>query len=127
MRRDDSYHAQLLETMLELRQQPFKNPKLQTHDLGKGPNGKPLFSSDVGGRRSDRRLVWQVFNKTLVVLLYGTHAVQERARRMRIAFDPRDRVVTVFEQAPDTGVERPYQQQRTQVGRLFMSWTDRQL
>lgn len=57
--RDDRYRGQLLETMLELRRQPFRNPKLQTHDVGKARNGRPIFSSDLGGRRSDRRLVWQ--------------------------------------------------------------------
>ena len=124
MRRDDSYKAALLESLVELHEQPFKNPKLQTHDIGKDRRGRTLFSSDVGGRRSDRRLVWQVFNKTVVVLLYGTHAVQERARRMRVAFDPAERVVTILETAPDTGVERPYQHQRAEVGRLFMAWTD---
>src|SRR5690606_5202157 len=127
MRRDDSHQADLMASLIELRRQPFKNPKLQTHDVGKAPNGKKIFSSDVGGRRSDRRLVWQVFNKTLVVLLYGTHAVQDRARRMRVAFDPDDRVVTIFEQAPDTGVERTYQHQRVEVGKLFMAWTDEEL
>lgn len=127
MRRDDSHQADLMASLIELRRQPFKNPKLQTHDVGKAPNGKKIFSSDVGGRRSDRRLVWQVFNKTLVVLLYGTHAVQDRAKRMRVAFDPDDRVVTIFEQAPDTGVERTYQHQRVEVGKLFMAWTDDEL
>jgi hypothetical protein len=127
MRRDDAYRADLMDTLLELRVQPFKNPKLQTHDVGTARNGKKVFSSDVGGRKSDRRLVWQVFNKTLVILLYGTHAVQERAKRMRIAYDPAERVVTVYEQSPGTGVERAYEQQRVQVGRLFMPWTDAQL
>lgn len=127
IRRDDPYRADLLDALAELRLQPFRNPRLQTHDVGKALNGKTVFSSDVGGRRSDRRLIWQIFNKTIVVLLYGTHAVQERAKRMRIAFDPNDRVVTVYEQAPDSGVERSYEVQRQQVGRLFMAWTDHEL
>lgn len=127
IRRDDPYLADLMDSLAELRSQPFRNPRLQTHAVGKAANGKPIFSSDVGGRRSDRRLVWQVFNKTLVVLLYGTHAVQERAKRMRVAFDPTERVVTIYEQAPDTGIERTYQHQRTEVGRLFMAWTDDEL
>jgi hypothetical protein len=127
VRRDDPHLGDLMDSLAELRSQPFRNPKLQTHDVGKAANGKTIFSSDVGGRRSDRRLVWQVFNKTLVVLLYGTHAVQDRAKRMRVAFDPDERVVTIYERAPDTGVERTYQHQRTEVGRLFMAWTDDEL
>jgi UvrD-like helicase C-terminal domain/AAA domain len=126
-RRDDGRHADLMETLIELRRQPFHNPRLQTHDVGNALNGKRLFSSDVGGRRSDRRLVWQVFNKTLVVLLYGTHAVQDRAKRMRIGFDPADKVVTVYELTTDTEAERTYQQHRTRVGKLFMAWTDAEL
>lgn len=59
MRRDDAYHATLMETWLELRTKPFRNPKLQTHEVGKDRNGRKLFSSDVGGRKSDRRLVWR--------------------------------------------------------------------
>jgi hypothetical protein len=117
----------LLRHLLELRRQPFKNPKLQTHDVGKAKNGKLIFSSDVGGRRSDRRLIWQLINQTVVVLLYGTHAVQDRAKRLHIDFDPADKVVTIYEQAQDTGTERAYQEQRQQVGKAFMAWTDDEL
>jgi hypothetical protein len=128
MRRDhDSYAAALLDAILELRRQPFGNPTLQTHDVGKARNGRKIFSSDVGGRRSDRRLVWQLFNRTVVLLLYGTHAVQDRAKRMRVAFDPDDRVVTIYEQALDTGAERTYQRHRDEVGKLLMPWTDKDL
>ena len=76
IRRDDAYKGALMDTLVELRTQPFRNPVLQTHDVGKAKNGKSIFSSDVGGRAADRRLIWQIFNKTIVVLLYGTHAVQ---------------------------------------------------
>lgn len=127
MRRDDAYKGELIDTLTELRRQPFKNPKLQTHEVGVGANGKKVFSSDVGGRRSDRRVVWQLFNKTVVLLLYGTHAVQDRVKRMRITFDERDRVVTIYEQATDQSTERPYQQHRQEVGKLFMAWTDQEL
>ena len=127
IRRDDSYLGNLMETLAELRSQPFRNPKLQTHDVGTARNGKKIYSSDVGGRRSDRRLVWQLFNNTVVVLLYGTHAVQDRAKRMRIDFDAADRVVTVFEQSADSETERPYHVERQHIGKLFMAWTDREL
>lgn len=125
--RDDQYRGQLLETMLELRRQPFRNPKLQTHDVGKARNGRPIFSSDVGGRRSDRRLVWQYVNETVVLLLYGTHAVQDRAKRMRIDLDEMQRVVTIYEQSTVTDAEQSYQDYRQRVGRAFMAWTDGEL
>ena len=127
MRRDDPHKAALMDALAELEEQPFRNPRLQTHDVGRARNGKPVFSSDVGGRGTDRRLVWQLLNETVVVLLYGTHAVQERAKRMRIDFDVDDRVVVVVEERPDTGVEERYERQRVQVGKAFMAWTDAEL
>lgn len=127
LQRDETHQAALLETLTQLRIRPFQNPKLQTHYVGTALNGKKIYSSDVGGRASDRRLVWQLFNDTIVVLLYGTHAVQRRAKRMRIDFDPAERVVTVFEQTESSGGERPYHVARDQVGKLFMSWTDSEL
>lgn len=127
LRRDDPYKAHLVDTQIELRSQPFKNPRLQTHDIGKAANGRTVYSSDVGGRRSDRRLVWQLFNQTIVLLLYGTHAVQDRAKRMRIDLDPDDRVLTVVEQVPETGEERAWDRRPTKVGRAFMAWTDAEL
>lgn len=128
LRNDDRYRADLLDTMLELRAAPFQNPILQSHKVGKAKNGRDIWSSDVGGRKSDRRVIWQLLGNTVVLLLYGTHAVQERAKRMRIDFDEVDRVVTIFEEAPDDRLqERPYQVQRQVVGRLFMAWTDDEL
>ena len=127
MRRDDGYHAALMETLIELRRQPFRNPVLQTHDVGNAKNGQKIFSSDVGGRKSDRRLIWQLFNKTVVVLLYGTHAYRTVRSGWRSSSIPAERVVTVIEQAPDSGVERDYREQRVNVGRLFMAWTNDEL
>lgn len=128
LQRDDARNrAALMESMIELRRQPFHNPVLQTHDLGAGLNGRKVFSSDVGGRRSDRRLIWQLFDKTVVLLLYGTHAMQDRAKRMRVSYDESDKRVTVYELAPDSGAERPYPQQRAEMGRLFRAWTDAEL
>jgi hypothetical protein len=47
--KDDDYQADLMKALIELRTEPFRNPKLQTHDVGKAKNGKLVFSSDVGG------------------------------------------------------------------------------
>ncbi len=127
LRRDDPYKAHLVDTQIELRSKPFRNPRLQTHDIGKALNGRTVYSSDVGGRKSDRRLVWQLFNQTIVLLLYGTHAVQDRAKRMRIDLDPDDRIMTVVEQVVETGEERPWGRRPSRVGRAFMAWTDAEL
>ena len=128
LRRDDSYKGALVDTLSELRRKPFRNPKLQTHDVGVATNRKKIFSSDVGGRRSDRRIVWQLFNRTIVLLLYGTHKVQQRAKRMRIDFDPDTQAYTVYERATDSiGVEQTYNRHREKVGKLFMAWTDDEL
>lgn len=125
---DDPYRSDLLETMAQLHVKPFDNPKLATHKVGKAKNGKDVLSSDVKGRKHDRRLVWQVFNNTIVFLLYGTHAVQDRAKRMRIDFDPSDQLVTIYEQVPsDESQDRPYLEQRQEIGKAFMAWTDDEL
>ena len=127
MRRDDRYKGALMDTLAELRLKPFQNPKLKTHGVGFASNGKKVFASDVGGRASDRRIVWQVFHNTILVLLYGTHKIYDRIRRMRVDFDPAEQAYTIFEQAPDSGVDRTYQRQREKVGKLFMAWTDAEL
>ncbi|MCY4621320.1 MAG: hypothetical protein OXD34_05720 [bacterium] len=127
MRRDDQYKGALMDTLAELRLKPFQNQKLKTHGVGLASNGKKVFASDVGGRASDRRIVWQVFSNTILVLLYGTHKIYDRIKRMRVDFDPADRVFTVFEKAPDSGVDRTYQRHRENVGKLFMAWTDAEL
>ena len=127
LRRDDNYKAALVDSLTELRRKPFQSPKLKTHGIGTSSNGKKLFASDVGGRRSDRRVVWQLFNKTIVLLLYGTHKVYDRARRMSIEFDPATRQHTVYERAPDSGTKQLYARQRERIGKLFMAWTDQEL
>ena len=127
LRRDDGYKAALVDSLTELRRKPFQNPKLKTHGIGTSSNGKKLFASDVGGRRSDRRVVWQLFNKTIVILLYGTHKIYDRARRMSIEFDPATRQHTVYERAPDSGTKQLYARQRERIGKLFMAWTDQEL
>ncbi len=127
MRRDDKYKGALMDTLAELRLKPFQNQKLKTHGVGLASNGKKVFASDVGGRASDRRIVWQVFSNTILVLLYGTHKVYDRVKRMRVDFDPASRTYTIFEKAPDSGLDRTYQRHRENVGKLFMAWTDAEL
>ena len=127
LRRDDAYKGHLVDALSELRRQPFRNPQLSTHEIGLARNGRKLFSSDVGGRSSNRRIVWQLFNRTIVVLLYGAHKIQDRAKRMQVAFDQDRQLVQVYELAPDSDIERPYQEQRTLAGKLFMAWTNTEL
>lgn len=127
LRRDDKYKGALVDSVSELRRKPFRNPTLRTHDIGTAGNGRKLFASDVGGRRSDRRIVWQLFNKTIVLLLYGTHKIYDRAKRMSIDFDPATQQHTVYERAPDSGVRQLYARQRERIGKLFMAWTDEEL
>jgi hypothetical protein len=131
LRHDDAYKAHLVDTLSELRRRPFHNPKLSTHYIGSADNGRKLFSSDVGGRASNRRIIWQAFNRTIVVLLYGPHKVQDRARRMRVDFDSERQLVQVYERAEAAGgvgeTDRPYRERRLETGRLFMAWTDDEL
>lgn len=128
MRNDTArYKAALMDTLVELRRKPFQNPKLTTHGVGEASNGKKIYASDVGGRASDRRVVWQLFNRTILLLLYGNHKVYDRIKRMRVDFDPGVRAITIFEKAPDSNVDRTYQHQRERSGKLFAAWTDGEL
>ena len=127
LRRDDQYKAALVDALAELRRKPFHNPKLNTHGVGEARNGKTLFSSDVGGRRSDRRLVWLLFNRTILLLLYGTHKVHDRAKRMSVDNDHAEHAYNTYEQVPETGRYHPYTHRRETVGKLFMAWSDDEL
>lgn len=127
LRRDDLHKSNLIDTLAELRRQPFRNPKLSTHEIGSATNGRKLFSSDVGGRAGDRRIIWQLFNRTIVILLYGPHKVQDRAKRMRVDFDAERQIVQVYEQATEVAADRPEGGPRPKAGRLFMAWTDSEL
>lgn len=126
-RQGDEFRDQVWTALGELQKQPFKNPKLQTHEIGKARNGKVVYTSYVGGARSDRRLVWQLFNRSIVLLLYGTHAVQERVKRMRIDYTGDEGVVTIYELVPDGSSETQYHVHRTSAGKLFMAWTNDEL
>lgn len=128
MRNDTArYKAALMDTLSELRRQPFQNPRLTTHGVGQGSSARKFYASDVGGRKNDRRVVWQLFNQTILVLLYGTHKVYDRMKRMRVDFDPASKTCTIIETAPDSGVDRDYQRRRDEIGKLFMAWTDAEL
>ena len=128
MRNDTArYKAALMDTLVELRRKPFQNPKLTTHGVGEASNGKKVYASDVGGRASDRRVVWQLFNRTVLLLLYGNHKVYDRIKRMRVDFDPSAQTYTIFEKAPDSNVDQTYQRRREKSGKLFAAWTDGEL
>lgn len=137
IRRDDRYADVLPEVIAELERRPFHNPKLQTHPLKsvvKG--GQKVFASYVGGPRSDRRVVWQVFNRTIVVLLYGPHRIYERVKRMRIDFGDDARPVLPYLVASSVETdadelqpapELPYSDRRREEGRLFVLWDNAEL
>ena len=133
MKQDDKYKSALMDTLGELQKNPLRSSKLHTHKIGKARNGKDLFATDVGGRAVDRRVVWQLINRTVVCLLYGTHKIYDRAKRMRIAMDPVQGIVQVYEVDPRSQRERPHRTDGIMspslppAGKLFMAWTDKEL
>ena len=133
LQRDDRHAAALPDVIAELQRKPFKNPRLQTHELkGVTPDGRKTFTSDVGGRRSDRRIVWQIVNRTILLLLYGSHAIHDRAKRVRIDFDDRaNRVVQNLGGRPAEAdrreVSAAYDRRRRDDGALFIFWDDAEL
>ena len=122
---DDQYKEVLPEVYIELAEQPFKNPKLQTHQLKGAPRN--TFTTDVGGRQSDRRIAWRLVNRTIVLLLYGTHAIQGRACRMSLEIDDSTDTLNVHEPAMDGGSEPTFAPRRALQGRCFRMWTDPEL
>ncbi len=128
MRQDDNRHkAALVDTIGELRRQPFQNSKLSTHQVGEAGNGKKIYASDVAGRKSNRRVVWQLFSQTIVLFLYGSHRIYDRIKRMRVEFDPEEQAYIIVEREPVSGVDKRYHQHRDKAGKLFMAWTDNEL
>ena len=122
---DDLYKEVLPELYVVLAEKPFKNPKLQTHQLKGAPRN--TFTTDVGGRRSDRRIAWRLINRTIVLLLYGPHSIQNRACRMSLEIDDSTDTLKVHEPAVDGGTEPTFAPRRALQGQCFQIWTDAEL
>ena len=135
IRQDDQHADKLPMVIAELQRKPFHNPKLQTHDLkGIVKGGLKVFASYVGGNLSDRRIVWQVANHTILVLLYGRHAIYNRVKRLRIDFDDRaNQVLLHLAGVPTPGdrvqshSQQAYHSRRQETGTLFILWDDAEL
>ncbi len=135
IRRDDQYANELPRVVGELQRQPFRNPKLQTHPLrGVNRGGRKTFASYVGGPRSDRRIVWQIANRTVLALLYGPHEIYNRVKRLRIDFDDKANRVLQYETGapleenePKPARDRTFYPRRQPVGDLFILWSDSEL
>lgn len=137
IRRDDRYADVLPDVIAELERKPFHNPRLQTHSLKSVvKDGQKVFASYVGGPKSDRRIVWQIVNRTIVVLLYGPHAIYERVKRMGNDFgDDARPVLPYFIASPveadadelEPAPELPYPDRRREEGRLFVLWDNAEL
>jgi superfamily I DNA/RNA helicase len=121
----DPYYFDLLPTIAELQDQPFHNPELQTHQLRGAPRG--TYTTDVGGRRSDRRIAWRLVGRTIVLLLYGKHAVQNRACRMSLEIDDTTDKLVVHETPVGGGRPQPVWKKDSSHGRCFQWWTDAEL
>ena len=127
-KQDPRYLAELMETLAELSQRPFGNPKLQSHPM-KGVAGEKRFISYVGGSKG-RRLIWSRFNRALVLLLYGEHDIEEQAERLVITYDDAGASLSIVE-TTESPVTAPEPKAATGVeavpGQLFMAWTDDEL
>ena len=122
----------LHETLMELARKPFGNDKLKSHHM-KGRSGRKTFISDVGGRKGCR-LIWQRFDRTIVLLLFGEHDIEDRAERLEFEYDEDQDTgglrltVVEHEQTPTDQVrEVPTAYDDDQPGALFMGWYDREL
>lgn len=123
---DARYLAELMEALTELATRPFGNPKLQSHPM-KGVGGEKRFISYVGGPKG-RRLIWSRFGRSLVLLLFGEHDVEDRAERLEIVREPASDALTIIERtaaASDTAAVKVAD--NGEPGQLFMAWTDAEL
>ncbi len=122
---DSRYLAELMEVLTELSGKPFGNPKLQSHGM-KGVSGEKRFITYVGGSRG-RRLIWSRFGRSLVLLLFGEHDVEQQAERLEIIREPSGNTVTLVERVagPDEGASVTADED--DPGQLFMAWTDQEL
>lgn len=120
--------SQLHETLSELARQPFKNPLLQTHRM-KSRSDRKIYITDVDGRKG-WRLIWNLIDRTIVLLLFGEHdKVERQAERIDYQADDVTGVVTLVEYVTrdDTPRQHPTSGPADDPGQLFMAWTDDEL
>lgn len=116
--------AALHQTLQELAEQPFGNPKLQTHRVERAQ--PDTFTSYVGNQ--GHRLIWRRVGNVLILLLFGEHdPVYRRAERLRLEIDDSRNVLRVVDEDPATEQPVVYGQRRQHEGTLFMAWNDRTL
>jgi hypothetical protein len=116
--------ASLSEALSELARQPFGNPRLETHRVKRAADD--TFTSYVGNH--GHRLIWRRIDNVLILLLFGEHdAVYRRAERLRLEIDDSRNVLRVYDQHPVTEAPVAYTDRRSDEGRLFMAWNDREL
>ena len=107
---------------------PFQNPQFKTHAFRGLGSDEKVFISDIGGRKG-YRLIWRLVRNTIVLLLYGEHDVEERAKRLRFEEDVETggiRIVEVVKRAQEPE-RQPEGVMSREPGSLFMAWTDDEL
>ncbi len=122
----------LEETLDALSEDP-KSPRLSSHPVRSQPN-RNMYISDVGGRKG-WRLIWELVDRTVVLLLFGEHdKVESRAERLTYEIDPVSGAVSlveVTERIASGGardIDQGWEVQRTKdPGRLLMAYDDKEL
>ena len=114
-----------LQTILgEFTRKPFGNPQFNTHAFQGLAGSEKIYISDVGGRKGFR-LIWRLVGHTIILLLFGEHDVEERAKRLRIEDDAETGGVRIVEHVTrDEPADRPSEPASRPAGALFMAWTD---
>ena len=123
--RDARYLAELMHILTELSRRPFGNPKLQSHAM-KGVSGEKRFITYVGGSKG-RRLIWSRFGRSLVLLLFGEHDIEDQAERLEVIREPDGDTVTLVERTMTPGERATVASDQDEPGQLFMAWTDDEL
>ncbi|WP_341252770.1 UvrD-helicase domain-containing protein [Euzebya pacifica] len=129
---NDRARLALMDALGELARKPFGNPKLQSHHM-KGRSGRKTFITYVGGSKG-WRLIWQLLDRTIVLLLFGEHDIEDRAERLEYDYEPDEetgglRLVAYEERAAsaDRSGEAAARYRNDTPGTLFMAWYDHDL
>lgn len=130
--RDNHRAYEALEETLDVLSEDPRSTRLSSHPVRSQPN-RDMYISDVGGRKG-WRLIWELIDRTVVLLLFGEHdKVERRAERLTYSVDPVSGAVSLTEVAARIAGESPAAYDVAlpppddEPGRLLMAWTDVEL
>lgn len=119
--------TKLATQMPEFTRSPLQKAVFNTHAFRGMPGSEKVFISYIGGSKG-YRLIWRLVNRTVVLLLFGEHDVEERAKRLQITEDVETGGVKLVEyERAQSQTPEPGPASTVLMGSLFIPWTDAEL